>query len=263
MKYKELFDLKNRVAVVTGGAGLIGKEFTRVLAENGAVSVIADTDKKDGKQVEEVLRSEDLKVFFRCADIGKLETIIELIKYIDKKWGRIDIWINNAYPRTSDWGMPIKKTSIDSWRKNIDMHMNGYCLCSRAAAEYMKKNGIKGTIINISSIYGVVGPTFSIYEDTMMTIPPAYSAIKGGVISFTKYLACYYGKYGIRINCISPGGIYDNQSKKFVKNYERNTPLGRMAQKEDIVGALLYLASDASIYVTGHNLIVDGGWVAK
>lgn len=143
--------------------------------------------------------------------------------------------------------------------KNIEMHLGGYFICCRKIAEYMKRQK-RGSIINFGSTYGMVGPDFNIYKDTKMTMPAAYSLIKGGIINFTKYLASYYGKYSIRVNSISPGGVYDRQPPIFVKKYAAKTLLKRMANKEDMVGAVIYLASDASRYVTGHNLVVDGGW---
>lgn len=259
MKYDSLFSLKNKVAVVTGGAGLIGKEFVRGLAEAGAVSIIADMDKKKSKGLAEEFSSIGMDVIFKSLDITKEKSVSDLINFIDKKFGRIDIWINNAYPRTSDWGDKFEDVKFSSWKKNIDMHLNGYFICSQKTAEYMKKKR-QGVIINMASIYGIMGPDFFIYKGTDMTMPAAYSAIKGGIITFTKYLASYYGKYNIRVNCISPGGVYDKQPGIFVKRYADKVLLKRMAEKEDMVGAAIYLVSDASKYVTGHNLVVDGGW---
>ena len=148
---------------------------------------------------------------------------------------------------------------IESWRKNIDMHMNGYFLCCKVVLEKMKKQGF-GSLINMSSIYGLIAPDFTIYEGTEMTMPAAYSAIKGGLNNLTRYLASYYGKYQVRINTISPGGIYDNQPESFVNNYNNKVPLKRMGTPKDIVSAVFYLLTDESSYVTGHNLVVDGGW---
>ena len=259
MKYNNIFSLKNKVAVVTGGTGLIGKELVMGLAETGAVSIIADTDKKKAKSLVKEFSSMGIDVIFKYLDITKEKSVSDLINFIDKKFSRIDIWINNAYPRTSDWGAKFEDVKFSSWKKNIDMHLNGYFICSQKAAEYMKKKRC-GVIINMASIYGIIGPDFSIYKGTDMTMPAAYSAIKGGIIAFTKYLASYYSKYNIRVNCISPGGVHGKQSGVFIKRYADKTPLKRMAEKEDIIGAAIYLASDASKYVTGHNLAVDGGF---
>lgn len=261
MKYNNLFSLKGKVAVITGGAGLIGKELARGMAEAGAISIIADVDKKKAKSIAKEFSDIGLEVIFQPLDITKEKSVSDLVNFIDKKFGRIDVWVNNAYPRTKDWGSKFEDIKLSSWKKNIDMHLNGYFICCQKAAEYMKKRK-SGVIINIASIYGIIGPDFSIYKGTDMTMPGAYSAIKGGIITFTKYIASYYGKYNIRVNCISPGGVYNKQPGVFVKRYADKTPLKRMAEKEDIIGAVIYLASDASKYVTGHNLAVDGGFSA-
>lgn len=256
MRYKKLFDLNGKVAVVTGGSGLIGKELVKGFSDMGAITVSVDIDKKKSKcSFEDV----DKNIDFKYMDMTKEKPISDLIKDLNRKYKHIDIWINNAYPRTHDWGKRFENVSLSSWKKNVDMHLGGYFIASQKIAEYMKKKR-SGSIINIASIYGTVGPDFSIYKDTRMTMPAAYSAIKGGVIAFTKYLASLYGEYNVRVNCISPGGVNDKQPKAFKRRYVLKTPLRRMAETEDVVGAVLYLASDASKYITGHNLPVDGGW---
>jgi len=166
--------------------------------------------------------------------------------------------VNSAYPRTKDWGNKFEEVTFESWKCNLNSQLGGCFLCCREAAAHMKKRG--GSIINIGSTYGVVAPDFSIYHGTDMTMPAAYSAIKGGLINFTRYLATYYGKHNIRANVVSPGGIFDKQPGIFVAAYSKKTPLLRMAKPSDIVGAVIFLASEASSYVTGHNLMVDGGW---
>jgi len=181
-------------------------------------------------------------------------------KIIDKE-KKIDIWINCAYPRTDDWLEEFEDIKYESWKKNIDMHLNGYFLCCQQIVKQMKKQK-NGSIINFSSIYGIVGPDHSIYKGTNKSMPAAYSAIKGGIITFTKYLSTYYAKHGIRVNAICPGGIYDQQPKVFVKKYEEKTPMKRMGKPEEIAGPVIFLASDASSYITGHVLVVDGGWTA-
>ena len=196
---------------------------------------------------------------FETFDIANVENLESNVKNLIKKYKSVDVWVNVAYPRTEDWGKARGKMSVESWRKNVDMHLNGYLICCQEVAEHMKKQG-KGSIINFASIYGIVGPEFSIYQNTTLNTPAAYSAIKGGIVSFTRYLSSYYGKYNIRVNTISPGGVRDKQPVKFVERYSKKTPLGRMADKKDIVGAVIYLASDAGSYVSGHNLVVDGGW---
>jgi len=259
--FPEKFLLTDKIAVVTGGAGLIGREVVKGLAQAGAKVYIADINEKESVKLEKQNKNLDLNAKWMELDINDANSIKSCIGKIVEEDGRIDIWINCAYPRTSDWSDKFEDIKYESWKKNVDMHLNGYFLCCQQIAKQMKKQK-KGNIINFSSIYGIVGPDFSIYEDTNATMPAAYSAIKGGIITFTKYLATYYAKHGIRVNAICPGGIYNKQSQSFVKRYGKNTPMGRMGNAEEIAGAVIFLASEASSYVTGHVLMVDGGWTA-
>lgn len=245
-----MIHLKDKIIVVLGGDGLLGREFVKQIAEHHAVVINAD-----------IKQQADLdKHTFPC-DITDEKSIAHFIAEVLKKFGRIDGWVNTAYPRTSDWGNKVDKISFDSWRKNVDMHLNGYFISSKLAIDAMLTHG-KGSLINIASIYGVVGPDFNIYEGTEMTVPVAYSAIKGGLINLTQYLASYYGASGIRVNTISPGGIFDHQPESFVNHYNKKVPLKRMGTPADIAPGVVYLLSDAASYVTGHNLIIDGGWTA-
>ena len=157
--------------------------------------------------------------------------------------------------------LDVNEINFQSWSKNIHMQLNSVFYITQKCCEIMSKN-LQGSVVNIASIYGVVGNDMSIYENTNITPPAAYSAIKGGLINFTKYLASYYGSKSIRVNCVSPGGVYDNQDKTFVKNYCKKVPLKRMAKADDISPSVSFLLSDESKYITGHNLIVDGGWTA-
>ena len=255
--FPDKFSLKGKIAVVAGGAGLIGKNVSIGLAEAGAKVYVADIDKKSSVALEK--QNKNLK--WIDLDITNVNSVNSCIKKIVKDDKKIDIWVNCAYPRTTDWADKFEDIKYESWKKNVDMHLNGYFLCCQKIAQQMKKQR-KGSIINFSSIYGVVGPDFSIYDKTNLTMPAAYSAIKGGIITFTKYLASYYAKHGIRVNAICPGGIYNNQPKDFVKKYIEKTPMGRMGKSEDITGSVIFLASDAASYITGHVLMVDGGWTA-
>ena len=254
--YKKLFSCENKVAVVTGGCGLIGREIVKGLSEYGAKVYIADINEE---MARELINHEDIK--FVYMDITSEDSVKEAIaKKIINDDG-IDIWVNSAYPKTKDWGLKLENIPFDSWKENLNHHLGGYFLCCQKVAEIMKNQG-RGSIINLSSIYGVVAPDFSVYQDTDMTMPAAYSAIKAGIISITKYIAAYHGRFNVRANSISPGGIFDNQACSFVKKYSEKTMLGRMASPNEVVGAVIFLASDASSYVTGANLIVDGGWTA-
>lgn len=242
-----MFSIKNKVIVVTGGNGLLGKNMVSSFRNQGAIVIAADIH-FDKKGIDDI-------VF----DITNKNSVKNGIKSLIEKYNHIDGWVNNAYPRTKDWGTKFEEISLESWRKNIDMHLNGYFLCCQMVLELMKKQGF-GSLVNMSSIYGLVGPDFTIYENTEMTMPAAYAAIKSGVNNLTRYLASYYGSFQIRINTVSPGGILDNQPKSFIENYNKKVPLRRMGSPKDIVSAVHFLLSDESGYITGHNLVVDGGW---
>lgn len=242
-----MFELNNKIIVLTGSNGLLGKETVSVLEDQGAVVVGMDLS-------FEIDRDDNYVV-----DITDENSVNNAIKEIVKKHKSIDGWINNAYPRTSDWGNKLEDVPIESWRKNVDMHLNGYFICSRIALEQMKTQR-SGSLINMSSIYGHLAPDFSIYEGTQMTMPVAYSAIKGGINNLTRYLAAYYGPFSLRVNTVSPGGVLANQEVSFVKNYIKKVPLGRMAQPMDVIAVFCFLMADESSYITGQNFIVDGGW---
>jgi len=241
------FSLQDKIVVITGGSGLIGLSVIDALHAAGAKVYNAD-----------IMKGETLNAEWIYTDITDISSIKSCIDTIISNEKRIDVWINCAYPKTGDSSTKFEDIKYESWKKNIDMHLNGYFLCCQQIAEQMKKQH-SGNIINFGSIYGIVAPDFSVYEGTDMTMPGAYSAIKGGIITFTKYLATYYAKYGIRVNCICPGGIFNNQPKLFVEKYSKRTPLGRMGRPDEIIGSVIFLASDASSYITGHILMVDGG----
>lgn len=256
MMYKNIFSCKDKIAVITGGCGLIGREIAIALSEFGAKVFVADLKKNN---ISTLKGKKDIEYIH--FNITSEIIMMKALNFIIKKQGKIDIFINAAYPKTKDWGNKLEMIPFESWKTNVNNHLGGYFLSSRMAAETMKKSG-GGTIINIASIYGIVGPDFSVYENTDFTMPAAYSAIKGGIITFTKYLATYYAEKNIRANVVSPGGILDKQPASFIQKYNRKTPLGRMGNPADITGAVIFLSSDASSYVTGQNIIVDGGWTA-
>lgn len=243
--------LANKVIVITGGNGLIGKGIIKYLNQEGAITINADIN----------FENNDFNTVEFICDITNLESVNKLIYFVIKEHGRIDGWVNNAYPRTDDWGSCFENIIIDSWKANIDSQLNSLFLCCQTVLEIMKKQK-SGSIVNIASIYGVVGPDFTVYEGTDITMPAAYSAIKGASINFTRYLASYYGPYGVRVNCVSPGGIFNNQDPIFIKKYEEKVPLKRMGTPSDIAPAVGFLLSDESAYITGHNLMIDGGWTA-
>jgi NAD(P)-dependent dehydrogenase (short-subunit alcohol dehydrogenase family) len=242
--------LENKIIVVTGGSGLIGKSILNHIKAMGGIGLNAELNGPN-----------DISNGTVVCDVTNIESVTNALEYIINEYGQIDGFVNNAYPRTADWGVNFEDIPLESWRKNVDMQMNSVFICSQAVLKFMKKQG-QGSIVNISSIYGTVGPDFSLYDGTEMTMPAAYSAIKGGVVNFTRYLASYYGPYGIRINCVSPGGVFDNQKEIFVKQYEKKVPMRRMGLPKDISPAVSFLLSDDAGYITGQNLMVDGGWTA-
>ncbi|MCD6332326.1 MAG: SDR family oxidoreductase [Bacteroidales bacterium] len=242
--------LKNKVIAVTGGSGLIGRSILKQIDIEGGIAVNLDID----------CVTDPGQHTIKC-DITREEEILPAFKLLVDTFGRIDGLVNAAYPRTEDWGDDFEEIKTTSWQKNIDWQLTGCFISSRAAIRQMLKQG-GGAVVNIASIYGVVGSNFNIYEGSGITPPAAYSVIKGGIINFTRYLASKYAKNGIRVNCVSPGGVYNRQDPSFVQAYEQQVPIRRMAAPEDIAPGVVFLLSDEAQYVIGHNLIIDGGWTA-
>ena len=228
----------------------MGKSIVRDITKKGGLAINADINHKT-----------DLKKKLLFFDITSEKSINNGINKILSHYGKICGLVNNAYPRTIDWGNKFEDIQTSSWKKNIDFQLSSHFITSKKTLEIMKLQGY-GSIVNISSIYGIVGNDFSLYEDYNGTSPAAYSAIKGGIINFTRYLASYFGKDNIRINCVSPGGIKDDQPLSFINKYEEKVPLRRMAKPSDISPGVSFLLSDESKYITGHNLIIDGGWTS-
>ncbi len=269
MSIENLFSLKNKVAVVTGAAGLIGKHHCHALSEVGANIIVCDIDKNKCEQLAGELNT---KSFGIQTDITKPGSVINLKEKILSEFGKIDILVNNAAindmfenPSMAAELSMFENYPLDMWKKSIDVNITGTFLCSQILGSEMAKAG-KGSIINIASTYGIVAPDQSIYKqrDGSQSFykSAAYPVTKGAVISFTKFLAAYWGKKGVRVNALSPGGVENNQDEYFIENYSAKTILGRMAKPTDYKGAIIFLASDASEYMTGANLIVDGGWTA-
>lgn len=256
--WPNIFRLDNKVVVVSG-VGLIGSEVVRGLAEAGATVVFTDINEEKGKKLEEEYKNLNLYLFFKKMDIANEESVDNFLEECVKKFGRIDAWVNMAWPRTEDYDVKESLFNFDTFKKNINMHLGGYYLTSLKVAEIMKKQK-SGSIVNFSSTYGITAPDFSIYEGTEMTNKIHYAANKGAINMLTKYISTLYGSYNVRSNVLAPGGVFDNQPEPFITNYINKTPLKRMARPEDIVGPVIFLVSDASSYVTGHILMVDGGW---
>src|SRR5208337_4697857 len=263
------FSLKDKVAIVTGSLGLIGKEHCRALADAGAHVVVSDLDEDRCREFALTLTPAALGA---GADVSDTAAVSSLLKKTQDRFGRIDILLNNAAvnekfedPLLASEMSQFEHFPLSQWKKMMDVNVTGVFLCSQIIGAAMAKLG-RGSIINIASTYGVVAPDQSIYKtpDGQQAFykSPAYPVSKGAVIAFTKFLAAYWGHRGVRVNALSPGGVENAQDAFFVKNYSAKTPLGRMAQPTYYKGAVVFLASDASSYMTGANLIVDGGWTA-
>lgn len=253
--------LKDKVIIVTGGAGLIGKEFIKAIIDQNGIAIIADINCELGNQVKEQLSNElnSSNIDFCELDITSKKSINTMIKILDKKYGKIDALVNNAYPRNKNYGRTFFDVEFDDFKENISLNLGGYFITSQQLAKYFKDQGY-GNIINISSIYGIVAPKFEIYENTPMTMPVEYAAIKSGLIHLTKYMAKYFKDLNIRVNTLSPGGIFDSQNEEFLVKYKQECLNKGMLDKSDLQGTLVYLLSDMSKYVNGQNIIVDDGF---
>ena len=253
--------LKNKVIVVTGGAGLIGKEFIKAIVENNGIAIIADINEKIGQEAKEALSKElnSKNIDFVKLDITSKDSLVTCIKYLHDKYKRIDALVNNAYPRNKNYGRHFFDVEYSDFIENLGLNLGGYFATSQQFARYFKEQGY-GNIINICSIYGVVAPKFEIYNNTTMTMPVEYAAIKSGLIHLTKYMAKYFKGMNIKVNALSPGGIFDNQPEPFLEKYKDQCLNKGMLNNSDLKGTLVYLLSDMSRYVNGQNIVVDDGF---
>lgn len=254
----EKFSLSGKVAIVTGGAGLYGKFIVEGLAEAGATVYVASRNVENCEKLAERLRDAEYSVFSTKLDQADEKSISKMKEKILKEQGRVDILVNNAVLR------PMKSyyDEIEKFRLSMEVNATGIFNLTRTIGEVMKKQR-SGSIINVSSIQGIVGPDFTLYEGTDMDTSPDYFFHKAGLINLTRYFAAKLAPFNVRVNCVSPGGLFNNQNPDFVERYNKKTFLGRMAKGEDIKGAIVFLASDASSYITGANIIIDGGYTAK
>lgn len=251
--------LKQKVIVISGGAGLIGSIFSKAVAAHGGIVIVADIDINAANNIAEEIISMGGQAKSVELNITDKSSIIKLIEGIDGHYGRIDAIVNNAYPRNKNYNRKLEDVSYLDFTENIDLHLGGYFLMSQQFSLYFLEKG-GGNIVNMASIYGVVAPRFGIYENTLMTMPVEYAAIKASVIHLTKYFAQYYKGTNIRCNSLSPGGILNQQADAFIKKYNSYCARKGMLDAEDLAGTFIYLLSDASKYVTGQNFIVDDGF---
>lgn len=253
--------LKDKVVIVTGGAGLLGQAFITTIIKNNGIAIIADLNKELGLTCKEELNNQlnTNNIDFIELDIVSKKSINDAIEIVNKKYGKIDAWVNNAYPRNKNYGRKFFEVEYSDFCENINLNLGGYFLASQQVAQFFQKQGY-GNIINISSIYGVIAPRFEIYDNTNMTMPVEYSVIKSGLLHLGKFMAKQFKGMNIRVNSISPGGIFDKQPADFLDKYKNLSLNKGMLDKEDLQGTLVYLISDLSRYVNGQNIIVDDGF---
>ncbi len=255
MNVKELLSLKGKVILVTGGAGSYGKRIVEGLAEADGTIITASRNLKAGQTLAQSLRSKGMDVHAMRVDQADHDAVMMLKEQVLKKFGRLDVFVNNAVSRP----MEGYNEPIENFAESMRVNGTGMMDILREMTDLIAKSG-GGSIINISSMMGMFGPDLSNYEGTDMgDMPPDYFFHRGGMINLTRYLARLLAKKHIRANCISPGGLFDNQPKRFVENYNKKVPAGRMANNDDIKGLVVLLASDASAYINGENILMDGG----
>lgn len=270
---EKIFDLTDRVIILTGGAGLLGREYTFALAKAGAHVVVADINGPAAEKLAAtVTKSWKVKCLGVAADVSNKQSVQKMVEKTTSIFGRVDILVNNAAvdpkfdsSHATEHIFSFEEYPIELWNKGLAVNLTGMFLCAQAVAKPMLNQG-KGVIVNISSTYGLVGPDQRLYrrEDGKQQVfkPVIYSVTKSAVIGLTRYLATYWAGKNIRVNALIPGGVINDHDEEFVRRYSFRTPLVRMADKSEYCGALLFLVSDASSYMTGANLVVDGGWTA-
>lgn len=261
----QLQDLHGRTALITGGAGHIGRAMGEALAELGASIAVLDLDGRAAADAAAALSARfGVKTLALDVDLTDDARVREVPERVASRLGRLDVVINNAAlvgtSSLKGWAVPFAEQSVDTWRAALDVNLTAAFVLTQAALEPLKASG-HGSVINVGSIYGVVGPDLGLYEGTTLGNPAAYAASKGGLIQFSRWLATSLAP-AVRVNAITLGGILRGQAESFQERYIARTPLKRMGREEDLKGAVAYLASDLSAYVTGHNLMVDGGWTA-
>jgi NAD(P)-dependent dehydrogenase (short-subunit alcohol dehydrogenase family) len=275
---KKQFDLSNKVALVVGGRGFLGRRFCAALAEFGATVHAADLPKRSpAAKTDDTVVSTDASISQHDIDVTDPESVKTVVNHILQQTSEIDILVYSVTAKPDDFYKPFTECSLAGWQLVLKAELDGLFLVTQSVGQHMSERG-GGSMVFLSSIYGIVGNDQHIYEGSNLPelyldkpthhpkqiyAHPVYAAAKGAVISLTRYLAAYWGDKNVRVNCISPGGLaHPGENEEFLKRYSARVPLGRKAGLDEISGAVVFLASDASSYVTGHNLIVDGGWTA-
>lgn len=258
-----LFDLSGRVAVVTGGAGLLAAEHAKALVAYGAIVVLADINLPSCEEAAAAISTADIHVHAKYCDVTSSQSWQQLLDDVLCEFGKADILVNNAgftnQSKSINFDAPCEDFPLEDWTAIMQVNLTGSFLGCQVIGKQMLRQG-RGSIINMASLYGVVSPNHRIYPGTGIVQPVAYTVSKHGVIGLTKYLATLWAPKGVRVNAITPGGIFNNHEETFVQRFQQLNPIGRMSDKSELRGAVVFLASDASSHVVGHNLIVDGGW---
>lgn len=259
-----LFDLTGKTALITGGGGILGRRITKALVAHGAKVAVVDLDYDKAAAVsDELSLDEHSRIFPFAADVTSPNNVAQLKSLVTEQLGQIDVLLNNAAGKTANFFTPFEEFPLADWDQVMSINLTGVMLCCQAFGSEMAQRR-SGSIINTLSVYGIVAPDQRIYEGSLyegrpINTPAVYSASKAGVWGLTKYLASYWGSSGVRVNAVTPGGVFSGQNETFVARYSARVPLGRMADRDEMSGAMVFLASDASSYVTGQNIVVDGG----
>ncbi len=259
---KSLFDLRGRVALVTGGSGWLGTAISEALVEMGASVTIASRNEEASQNTaNDILnRYADGRIESLHLDLNSQKSVIKCFEQVMEREGRLDILVNNAHSGTTN---SIEDSGLEEWQQIIDTSLTGYYLCINKSLEYMRDRG--GSIINIASMYGMVSPNPSVYDDTEYSSSPAYGAAKAGILQLTRYAACHLAKYKIRVNAISPGPFpcpKVRETNQFAQALSQKNPMKRLGEPWEMKSPIAFLASEASSFVTGQNIVVDGGWTA-
>jgi NAD(P)-dependent dehydrogenase (short-subunit alcohol dehydrogenase family) len=271
----DLFDLSGRVAIVTGGAGMLGLRYAEAIGEAGGLPVLADLRPDAVAEGVTQLAMSGIESLGVSMDISSAEDVEAMVAQVEQRYGRIDILINNAAltvkggsETMEGYFAPFESYPLDLWRRALDVNLTGTFLCTQAVGRVMVRQQ-RGVVLNIAAVYGMVGPDHRIYEGIVnqyggeaFNTPISYSATKAAILNFTRYLATYWADKGIRVNSFSPGAVYDDHDETFVRQLTHRIPLGRMAEQGEYKGVILFLVSDASSYMTGANVVVDGGWTS-